>query len=102
MKHEKEWHTCDRCGRRIKDYEMIAFSNHPGGVRKYSETFSTRKQGKKWLRYMQRQQEGHVDTYLTGIWRGKRFCAWRLWNITIAKAERFIYAVNAGKHLRGF
>lgn len=38
MRHEinthKEWYTCDRCGREIKDYEMIPFSNHPGGVRK--------------------------------------------------------------------
>ncbi len=31
---ERQWHSCDRCGRRIKDYELIPFSNHPGGVRK--------------------------------------------------------------------
>lgn len=34
MKCEKEWYTCDRCGCGIANCEMIAFSNHPGGVRK--------------------------------------------------------------------
>lgn len=31
---ERQWNSCDRCGRKIEDCEMIAFSNHPVGVRK--------------------------------------------------------------------
>lgn len=31
---ERQWHSCDRCGRKIEDYEMVAFSNHPVGARK--------------------------------------------------------------------
>ncbi|MCI8795328.1 MAG: hypothetical protein HFG89_00520 [Dorea sp.] len=70
MKYEKEWYTCDRCGRRIEDYEMIPFSNQPGGVRKiFRDIFDPKTREEMATLYAKTAEgpRGYIsDRYLVG------------------------------------